>query len=45
MNVTGAVNLGLLKGLVPDLTATGEADANVAIQGTLSKPRITGRAR
>ena len=44
VNVTGAVNLGLLKGLVPDLTATGEADANVAIQGTISKPRITGRA-
>jgi translocation and assembly module TamB len=44
VNVTGAVNLGLLKGMVPDLTATGEADANVAIQGTLSKPRITGRA-
>jgi translocation and assembly module TamB len=44
VNVTGAVNLGLLKGLVPDLQATGEADANVAIQGTLSKPRITGRA-
>jgi translocation and assembly module TamB len=44
VNVTGAVNLGLLKGLIPDLTATGQADANVAIQGTLSKPRITGRA-
>jgi translocation and assembly module TamB len=44
VNVTGAVNLALLKGLIPDLTATGQADANVAVQGTLSKPRITGRA-
>jgi translocation and assembly module TamB len=44
VNVAGAVNLGLLKGLIPDLQASGEADANVAIQGTLSKPRITGRA-
>ncbi len=45
VNVTGDVNLGLLKGVLPDLQAAGKADVNVAIQGTLSKPRITGRAK
>jgi translocation and assembly module TamB len=43
VSVTGAVNLGLLKGLMPELHATGEANVNVAIEGTMSKPRITGR--
>ena len=43
VSVTGAVNLGLLKGLMPDLHAAGEANVNVAIEGTMSKPRITGR--
>ena len=44
VSVTGAVNLGLLKGMMPDLHAQGEANVNVAIEGTMSKPRITGRA-
>ncbi len=43
VSVTGAVNLGLLKGVMPDLHAQGEANVNVAIEGTMSKPRITGR--
>ena len=43
MTVTGAVNLALLKGVMPDLHATGEANVNVAVEGTMSKPRITGR--
>jgi translocation and assembly module TamB len=43
VTVTGAVNLGLLKGVMPDLHATGEANVNVAVEGTMSKPRITGR--
>ena len=30
VSVTGAVNLGLLKGLMPDLHAAGEANVNVA---------------
>src|SRR5271155_980991 len=42
VSVTGAVNLGLLKGVMPELHATGEANVNVAIEGTMSKPRITG---
>jgi translocation and assembly module TamB len=44
VTVTGAVNLGLLKGMMPDMRAQGEANVNVAIEGTMSKPRITGRA-
>jgi translocation and assembly module TamB len=44
VSVTGAVNLGLLKGMMPELRAQGEANVNVAIEGTMSKPRITGRA-
>ena len=44
VSVTGAVNLGLLKGVLPDLHSQGEANVNVAVEGTMSKPRITGRA-
>jgi translocation and assembly module TamB len=44
LNLVGEVNLGLVKGILPDLTATGKADVNVDAQGTMSRPRITGRA-
>jgi translocation and assembly module TamB len=43
-SLSGGVNLRLLKGLVPDLEAQGRADANVAVEGTMDHPRITGRA-
>lgn len=39
----GAVNMRLLTGAVPDLHAQGQADINVSVEGTISKPRITGR--
>jgi translocation and assembly module TamB len=42
--LSGSVNLRLLKGLVPDIEARGRADANVMVEGTMSRPRITGRA-
>jgi translocation and assembly module TamB len=42
--LSGSVNLRLLKGLVPDIEAQGRAEANVTVEGTLSRPRITGRA-
>jgi translocation and assembly module TamB len=42
--VSGGVNLRLLKGILPDLEAQGTADANVSIDGTMTSPRITGRA-
>lgn len=41
----GGVNLRLLEGLVPHLEPQGQADANVSIEGTLARPRITGRVR
>ena len=44
VNVTGTVNLGLLKGMLPDLHAQGKANVNMSVEGTMAKPRITGRA-
>ena len=44
LNLAGEVNLGLVKGIVPDLNAQGKADVNVEAEGTMSRPRITGRA-
>ena len=44
LNLSGQVNLRLLKGFIPDLEAQGRADANVSIEGTMDRPRITGRA-
>jgi translocation and assembly module TamB len=44
VEVTGEVNLALLKGILPEMNAQGDANVNVAVQGTMSKPRITGRA-
>jgi translocation and assembly module TamB len=43
-NLTGGVNMRFAKGLLPELEAQGEADVNVSVEGTMSKPRITGRA-
>ena len=38
------MNLRLLKSVLPDLDAQGRADANVSIEGTMDRPRVTGRA-
>jgi translocation and assembly module TamB len=43
-NLTGGINLRFAKGLIPDLEGQGEAEVNVSVEGTMSKPRITGRA-
>jgi len=43
--LAGTVNLRLAGGLVPLLEARGPAQVNASIEGTLSSPRITGRAR
>jgi translocation and assembly module TamB len=43
-NLTGGINLQFAKGLIPNLEGQGEADLNVSVEGTMSKPRITGRA-
>ena len=42
--LTGGVNLRFLGSAIPDLEAHGQADVNVSVEGTISKPRITGRA-
>jgi translocation and assembly module TamB len=43
-SLTGGVNLRLVRGFLPELQAQGRADANVSIEGTISQPRVTGRA-
>ena len=43
-SLAGGINLRLVRGFLPDLQAQGRADANVSIEGTMSSPRITGRA-
>jgi translocation and assembly module TamB len=42
--IAGAVNLRLLKGLLPDLDARGRADVNMSVDGTMAQPQVTGRA-
>jgi translocation and assembly module TamB len=44
LNLAGTVNLRLATGLVPQLEARGPAQVNASIQGTFSRPRITGKA-
>ncbi|MGA7224987.1 MAG: translocation/assembly module TamB domain-containing protein [Candidatus Acidiferrales bacterium] len=44
VNLTGEINLALLKGVLPEINAQGSAIVNVAAEGNMSKPRITGRA-
>jgi translocation and assembly module TamB len=42
--ISGAVNLRLVKGLMPALDADGRADVNVSIGGTISRPEVIGQA-
>jgi translocation and assembly module TamB len=42
--LSGSVNLRFLDRVIPDLFALGRADVNVSVEGTMSRPRITGRA-
>jgi translocation and assembly module TamB len=43
LNLNGALDLRLLSGFVPDLDARGPAEINAAFEGTLDRPRITGK--
>ena len=45
LTLAGNANLRLLGGLIPDLQTQGAASVNVSVAGTISSPRITGRAR
>ena len=43
--LSGGAHLRLLAGFVPRLEANGRADLNVALEGTMSRPRVTGRVK
>src|SRR5467141_3892768 len=43
LRLNGALDLRLLSGFVPDLDARGPAQINASFEGTLDRPRITGR--
>jgi translocation and assembly module TamB len=43
LNLNGALDLRLLSGYVPDLDARGPAQINAAFEGTLDRPRVTGK--
>lgn len=43
-SLAGSVNLRILAGMLPEFETQGAADLNVDVQGTISRPRITGRA-
>src|SRR5262245_31249075 len=43
LNLNGALDLRLLSGFVPGLEARGPAQVNAAFEGTLDRPRITGK--
>jgi translocation and assembly module TamB len=44
LTLSGGVNLRLARGAFPDLDARGRADMNVSVEGTMARPRVTGRA-
>jgi translocation and assembly module TamB len=43
LRLNGGLDLRLLSGFVPDLDARGPAQVNASFDGTLDRPRITGR--
>src|SRR5579859_3483145 len=43
LRLNGELDLRLLSGYVPDLDARGSAQINASFEGTLDRPRITGR--
>src|SRR5260370_33746543 len=43
LNLNGALDLRLLSGFVPDLDARGPAQINAVFEGSLDRPRITGK--
>ncbi len=45
LRVDGAVSLQLLAGFVPRLEATGRAQVNAAVAGTVPSPRFNGKVR
>jgi translocation and assembly module TamB len=43
LHLDGAVDLRLINGSVPNIDVRGGAQINAAVEGTLDRPRITGR--
>jgi len=43
LHLNGALDLRLISGYVPNLDARGPAQINASFEGTLDRPRITGR--
>ncbi len=43
LRLNGALDLRLIRGFVPNLDARGPAQINASFEGTLDRPRITGR--
>src|SRR5467141_4010736 len=43
LRLNGAMDLRLISGFVPNLDARGPAQINASFEGTLDRPRITGR--
>jgi translocation and assembly module TamB len=43
LRLNGALDLRLLTGFMPDIDARGPAQINASFEGTLDRPRITGR--
>jgi translocation and assembly module TamB len=43
LRLNGAVDLRLISGFAPDFDARGPAQINASFEGTLDRPRITGR--
>jgi len=42
--LSGGMNLRLITGILPELHASGRADVNISVQGTMASPRVTGKA-
>lgn len=43
-DISGGVNLRLVRGMIPALNAQGRADVNVSIGGTMAHPEVIGQA-
>ena len=43
LKLNGSVNLQLFSEYIPDVTTTGHADVNASVEGTMERPRITGK--
>jgi translocation and assembly module TamB len=41
--LAGGANMRLLAGFIPDLETQGAANISISVEGTISRPRVTGR--